>query len=224
MKIAPLSPSSRTAFTLMELLVVMAILAILMTASAVAISGFAKATRLTSAGQQLSTCANVARQNSMSRNAMTALVILDDPAQPNNRRAFTLLELVPPADGSQPREWKQISPWQTLPTGIFVAFSEELSHSLDLPFASYPSARPNPDFPILQYQGQEVRSFRYVSFLPLGGLRQSKSAIVRVAEGYLDAAHGGQLVYTHPNPQGEPANYFDLSLLAATGRTRIDRP
>lgn len=218
-------PSRNTSgFTLMELLVVMAILMILMTASVVAISSFAKATRLTNAGQQLSASANVARQNSMSRNAMTALVILDDPDHADNRRAFTLLELVSPADGTPATSssWKQITAWQTLPTGIFVTFPEEFSNPLDLPFASYPSVKPDPEFPVLQYQGQEVQSFRYISFLPLGGLKQSKSAALRIAEGYLSS--DSKLIFTHPNAEGNPANYFDISVLSATGRTKIDRP
>lgn len=188
-----------------------------MTASAVAIAKIVHSNKLTSAGQQLSNAATLARQNSISRNALTAFILLDDPALPENRRAFALYELSPRNDGAQPKpaDWKQISSWEILPSGVVAEFPDQT-----LSLQSF-ERQPATPFPPLTFRGNPVKSYQYGVFVPSGGLSQCNSAKIRLVEGPAD--HSGA-TYTHPNATGAPSNYYIVSILASTGKTRIERP
>ena len=68
-------PSPR-AFSLIEMLVVVAIIGIITMAAYAALSGGGQGTKLTRAGNNVSNLALMARQNSLAKNAMTALIMI----------------------------------------------------------------------------------------------------------------------------------------------------
>lgn len=208
----------RAAFTLIELLVVIAICITLMSLLIPAFNSIGKATLLTASGNQIVNLANFARENSMSKNAMTALVVLTDPALDNRSRTFTIFELTPPANGvqSQTSDWKQVSKWETLSPGIIA----------DLCTFQDSSQQPLPPLPAFKYGTKTPASYKYAVFLPGGALLGGSTMLVRLSEGYYQTGAASP-VYTQPKPgaaPATPADYYNITILAVTGRTKIDRP
>jgi len=113
-------------FSLVELLSVIAVISVMVTASLPAISSISKARRLSTAGNLVYDLSSQARQNAMSRNAMTALVLNKSTG------SFILMELLPGKS-----TWSPISRWYDLPEGI--AVDEEASGSfMSSPGLAYP--------------------------------------------------------------------------------------
>ena len=213
------TPGATRAFTLVELLVVVLIIGLLLSFLVPAFGNLGKAGALTSAGSQVANLVNLARQNSMSKNAMTALIVNTDSTLDNANRLFTLLELVPPSSGAQPQttDWKPLSGWETIRAGV-VADSNPANFS-------FPDSatQPVPKFPSpIQYGAKAIGSYKYVIFLPNGTLLSGTSTRIRLTEGFL-APGASTVTYTRPKAGGS-ANYYDITILAATGRTKIDRP
>jgi len=218
----PTSPIHRSkfqsyaAFTLVELLAVLAVI-ITMTALAVpAFTGISHGSTLKAGGNSISNLALLARQNSLSKNAMTALVMVGASGTQGDFRAFSLYEISPHSDGTPAvtGDWKQITAWETLGDGV----------AADLCTFSASSVQMTPPFPTLTYRGAQIANYQYVVFLPSGALYSSNPAHVRLAPGFVPT--GGQTVsYTAKvDANGQPANYYDLSILSASGRIKIDRP
>jgi len=209
------------AFTLVELLVVMALISILSTLTMMSLSSMGKSSALSVAGNRLSTLVNQARQNSMSKNVMTALVLVTghagSPAANPDYRALALLEYN--AADSNPA-WKQVSQWENLPTGIVVDTSTTdctfLSNSgTSLPYLTA-GVLPSP------YQGASIGTYASRVFMPSGGLYQSgTSSKIQLVEGLVQ---GSSVIHTHPGVGGIAANYYRIAIIGATGRTKIERP
>ena len=219
-------------FTLLELLLVVAIMVILIGLTVPAVSNFRSANLLSASGEKVVNLLNLARQNSMSRNTMTAFVMITDPTLANPYRSFALLELVPLSSGTPPatRTWKQISNWETLPDGVIVdpAWPSNVAQSLadsSTQASHLPASMAITPF---AYGGENVDSYRYVIFMPTGGLFLNGSSSfvqIQLVEGFLPQGSGTP-TYTKPatGPGGSWANYYRISTLAATGRVKIDRP
>lgn len=200
--------STEKGFSLIELLAAMAVVAILTGLLVPALANLGKASSLSTAGSKVNGLVSLAGQNSAARNAMTALVaVLPDSGRTDY--AFTLLELAPDSGG-----WKQIHGWEKLPSGIAM---DQCS------FVDYPVKNPEPAFPKIQYNGKEITSFKYVIFLPNKSLRDNGSAQLRLVEGFFEG-NTNSVVYTRRDATGNPDNYFTMTVLGATGRTKIDRP
>src|SRR5687768_16904610 len=101
-------------FSLVEVLTVMAIITIVLGFTVPAFQSIGRGTSLTSAGNTVTTLASAARQNSASRNVLTALVLITGTATEADYRTFGLYEL---GSGGY---WQQVGKWETLPTGIVV--------------------------------------------------------------------------------------------------------
>ena len=217
------SPSD-SGFTLVEILAVMAILIMFMALVVPAVSGIFSGRSLDDAGNRLADIANLARESSLARNALTALIVVTDPAIENRYRAVTLMQISPTDDGSAPSSsnWTQISNWETLRPGVAIDPNAlSCNDSSDPP--SSPGT-PTPPFPALTYAGTRLGAYKYIVFLPGGGLLSGSSARLRVTEGIFPAK-SASFLYTHPARNGTgAANYYDIILLAATGKSRIDRP
>jgi len=212
------------AFTLIELLVVVAII-VMMTGLAVpTFTNIGKTNSLSSSGNQVANLLNLARQNSMSKNSMTALVVQTDSQTNNAYRSIALMELP-----NQSKLWKQISGWETLPSGTIVDPGPDgnPAHPYQFSFNRSSDAVPLPGvpqqpFPSIAYGGKTVNSYSYEIFLPNGSLLSGSAVQIRVAGGYVSS---GVATYTQPDSHGGgPANYYEVTILAGTGRTKIDRP
>ena len=216
-----LTPARRTraaGFTVVEMMAVMAIIVVLTAAITPVIRSVGGAGTLTGAGDEVVNLINLARQNSMTKNAMTALILVTDPAIADHHRVLGLFELVPPPDGSAPlqRNWTQVGSWEQFGTGAFVDVST---------LSAYPATAPSPNFPALQYEASPLASWQYVIFMPEGNLLTAGSSQLRVAEGFFPP-HVNTPIYTHPGPgqPGVPANYYNVVILADTGRVKVERP
>lgn len=208
-----MNETSRRGFSLVELLVVMGIMVLLTSLLA---PMFNTGGKLAGSGNQIAFFVDQARQHSMSKNVMTALVLNTDDNTGGGHRAFTLLEYN--AEDAAP-EWKQVSQWLNLPTGVVVDASGSatfLDNTVNpLPFAA------NSTLPV-KYQGAQVGSYAARVFLPSGALSNPDfPAQIQLVEGL---RQGSATVYTRPAAGGGAANWYRISIIGATGRGKIERP
>jgi hypothetical protein len=100
-------------------------------------------------------------------------------------------------------------------------------HPYQLSFNSFSDTLPLPGvpqtpFPSISYGGKKINSYSYEIFLPNGSLLSGSSAQIRLAEGVISS---GAATYTQRGHNSDgPANYYNITILAGTGRTKIDRP
>lgn len=209
-------------FTLIEVLTVLAITAVMAGLIVPAMTSLGKSSALNVSADVVVNLANLGRETSMSKNAMTALIVLTDPSLSGADRTFVLMELDPRSDGSQPQssDWKQISKWESLNSGVVSDPSSlTFNKSTDAPGTA---GVPTPAFPSIVYNGQTVGSYSYVIFLPGGNLLSGTSPQIQLVEGIVSS---GAVTYTRPVAGGgAPANYYSLTVLTSTGRVKIDRP
>lgn len=199
------------AFSLVELLTVIALISLLAGLAIPAISSLGKASSLGTAGNQLAALIDQGRQNSMSKNVMTALILMTDQGTESDYRAATLLEY--DAEETAP-QWKPVTKWANLPLGVvFDQSSTFFANSASpLPFVS----------PVVNYRGTSVNRYAARVFLPSGGLTTpANPAQIQLVEG---VAQNGRVTLTRPDPSGKAANYYSISIVGATGRIKIDRP
>ncbi len=210
-----------TGFSLVELLAVIAIIGIVMGIALPALSTVGRGSSLTMAGSAVTNLAGLARQHAMSRNTLTALVLLANQGTDSDYRAFAVVEYKPGTG------WSQIGKWETLPVGICVdaGATEECSFLLRSPNPFPFLTGTKQDNPPVLFQGMPIRNpegYAARIFTPGGGLQNATApAQIRLVEG--DTA-GGVMRYSHRNSMGKPANFFDIAIVGATGATKISRP
>lgn len=209
------SPASRAGFSLIEMMVVISIIATVSVAAFSGLFGIGGGFKLSGSGNRVSNLALLARQNSLAKNAMTALVMIADSGTEGDFRAFRLYEIVPRTDG-QPlssADWSPLGTWETTPDGVVV---DSCTFTLS-------STAATPALPQITYRDSVVANYQYVIFLPNGGLQGATSPSVRLVQGY--RSPGAQVTtYTAAHQAGAALNYYQVSLLTASGRVKIDRP
>jgi len=187
-----------------------------------AVASLGRSTALVTGGNMVANLANQARQTAISKNTMTALVLLTAQGTPEDYRAVMVLEYIAGGGG-----WSPATGWQTLPDGIIVDFADPTNCTFyeetpaAFPFLTGPPVQKNPP---ITYKKTQVgpSAFSARIYLPTGGLQNpEKSAQIRIVEGF---AQGTQLVRTHPDGTGKSANYYDIAIVGATGTTKISRP
>lgn len=197
------------AFSLTELLVVMAIVTLLAGIVAPAMN-LVKSRNLTSAGNQVADFVQQARQNSMAKKVMTALVVVNNsPNAEWNGRLVVLMEFSGNA-------WKPITKWTLLPTGIMVDLSGSASF---FSAASMPSVSPQVAPPPYAGNNIGIAQCGFQVFAPGGrlfttGIANPGSPLLRLVEG---SANGQQVVSSNPE------NYYDIVINRFTGIPKIDR-
>ena len=214
------SKNFRAAFSLVELLVVIAIIGIVMGIVVPALSGMGRGTALVTAGNTVNNMAGLARQHAMSRNTLTALIVLGNQGTDSDYRAIAAMEYKPGIG------WSQLGGWETLPVGITVDSddTQECSFLLHSPNPFPFLTTPQQDNPPILFQSTPVSPAAYAAriFTPGGGLQNpGVPAQIRLVEGRVE---GGTMRYTHRNDAGKPANFFDIAIIGATGATKISRP
>ena len=208
-------------FTLVELLVVMAVIACLMAVSSMGTGHVLRAMALTNAGNKVTQIIETARQQALTRNAMTAVVLLKGMGTPVDGRAFTVIEY------THAGSWRQVREWDSLPEGIAVDLN---AGGLDGSFFTngpqpFPFAGDAGDGAPVAYGSHlslPANAFAARIFLPGGGLlNPDVAAQFRLVEGTV--VNGG-IQYTQLASTGGPANYYRIILLGATGKTKVERP
>jgi len=192
-------------FSLTELLVVIAIMAIVIASVGPGLLTSQRDSHLTQAGNQLTDLAMLARQNALSHNAMTALVLINGPSSsPSSNRAAALLEM------QSDQTWKQVSRWYVLPVGIKAYDDPNSSTSLPQ-IAGIPA-------PALIVSGQSVTAYTAFVFNPDGTMYEGTSS-TRVASVQFDADPA-------PTSSGSATlrNYYDLVFNSDTGDIHVVRP
>lgn len=221
----PASAYRRSAFSLVELLAVIVVIGIVMTLAVSAVGQFGRSTGLVTGGNLVANLAAFARQNSMTKSTLTALVLLGEHGSEDDYRTLTVLEY------RRTEGWAQVTPWQKLPTGVVVdRFGESdakdpdngtfLKYPTAFPFLTgpYPTQKNAPVF----HEGKQVTKYAARIFTASGSLQNPQTpAQLRLVEGQTE---GGQMRYTRPGAGGRAANYYDIALIGATGLARVDRP
>lgn len=200
---------------MIELLGVMAIVAVVVGLMVPAMSNFGRAGALRTAGEKVSNLLALARQNAIAKNALTAVVVVTEPGISDRYRALAIYEMPPKADGtsSTSKDWRQVNRWELLPDGIIFDQST---------FQTDPSAV-LPALPEVNFRGAETQSYSYVVFLPNGAIWEPNANSIRLVEGFWP--EGASVPnYTRPKNGNSPANFFNVSIIGASGRLKVDQP
>ncbi len=186
--------SKQPGFSLVELLAVIAVMSILMTLCLPAVTSRSHSGRLTAAGNLMVDLAKLARQNSLTKNASTALVIATGNGADSslNNRAACLVERTSGGSG-----WTSVSRWYLLPDGIVVDPAQTTGFLSD------------PKFGNLSFRGKPVTTYIYQIFRSDGSLEGN---LITPPALHLMASQGGS------------GNYYDVVLNLFTGLAKVDRP
>ncbi|XHR29474.1 MAG: Tfp pilus assembly protein FimT/FimU [Chthoniobacteraceae bacterium] len=220
----------QTGFSLIELLVVVSLIATLSSLTVFSLKGNSGAAKLSTAGWQVASLIDSARETAILRQTPVAVVLLasgDDVAN----RVFTVLCYIPPASPDVSGQWKQISRWGTLPQGVLADSGLDSSGNA---LALTPSGSVNlatcATLPSLTYQGLSYAAkdkYGYIVFMPDGSLYQDAAGslpspcVLRLVEGIRQGTGVRRTGQTDGG--GNSANYFDIVFIQATGRTKIIR-
>ncbi len=207
-------PRNNTAFSLLELLIVVGVISLLTVVSVPAISGLSQSRNLTNGGNMVISLAQQARQNSIAKNSLTALVLATQVSDTGfNLKLFCLMELAPGAS-----QWTALSPWQILPTGVAVDSTQSGA------FFNSPGVTPALQNP--RFQGKDVSTVVYQIFSPDGSLYVGANGqpaippLVKLVPGIIAA--NGALQYTGAGGSS-PDNYYEISLNLYTGVPQVQR-
>jgi prepilin-type N-terminal cleavage/methylation domain-containing protein len=211
----------RRGFSLVETLTVLVIMSIL---AVLGMSSFSslRSTTLTSSGNQMVDVFAMARQNSISKNAYTAVVIKSQGTGAYS--AYCLLQLTRQDDGSL-GAWTAITPWRYLGRGVVFESGQTndtfTSTSINLP-ALLPTA--------FNFQGQQINltsTTVYQCYQPDGTLSAQPASptrmVLRLIEGAVDPTSGA-FTYQGTMVSGQEVSYYDLVFVGNTGMTKIERP
>jgi hypothetical protein len=181
-----------------------------------------KANALTAGGNQIADLLASARQNSISRQAFTAVVIKS--AGDARYSAHCLFELTRNDDGNF-ADWKMLAPWRSLPEGV--RFDPD---AVTAPAVNFLTMSPTPPpFPLpasVQFHGHAVNlttDVAYQIFAPDGTLTRGEPVRLRLVEA-AENLTGPGIIYTgRKGISGKPANYYDIVMLRDTGQAKVER-
>ncbi len=138
---------SRGGFSLVETLIVLGIFSLLTVLTLSTVPSL-KSQALTSAGNSMADAFSLARQNSISKNVYTAVVIKTVGTGAGS--AYCLLQLARQDDGSL-GAWTALTPWRFLSSGVAFETGQPADTFISIP-ATLPQALPS-SFP---FQGQNI--------------------------------------------------------------------
>lgn len=195
--------NSKRAFSLTELLTVVAIMALIGAIGMPAMQSLRSA-RLSTSGNRLADLVNQARQNAITRNIQTALVMVTDVSDTGlNNRLFCLVEYHPAA-----QSWGMVSPWTLLPAEVMIDSAASDVFIKNSPALS--TAIGN-----LKYGSTTITSghYTYQVFLSDGTMDSSQIP-----------ANSPPVLRLVQNRAANQANYYDIILNVYTGIPKIERP
>ena len=195
---------------------------------------------LSSSGNQLVDVFAMARQNSISKNDFTAIVILTSGTTACS--AYCLMELPRQvdlnSDGSVPTPtWTVLTNWKFLPTGVVFDYGDATPANDTFMTTWLNGATTPPMLPValpatVNFQGTQVATSGAVveCYQPDGTLIWPPSQVIpsgqtlrlRLLEGTANTS--GVITYTGATSSGNQVSYYDLYFIANTGNTKIGRP
>lgn len=214
---SPRRQRARFAFTLLELLVVVGIIILMLAALVPAITSLSKSNSINTGGRMVANLLTVARSEAINRRALIRFEIATD--WPNDLssayRKITLVQhdLTSGVD-------KQLTNWETLPTGVIFKLQDPLGSTPPAGSGKYLFALNQTQSPKLKVGGVDV-STSYVEFTPTGALNtaiQNNPVRLRLVEGFLPSLTATDVTTTRGS------NWFETSIDALVGRTKITRP
>lgn len=163
--------------------------------------------KLTKAGNSLFDALTLARQNAMSRNTLTAVVLVNElPSDTSiSGRALALLDMN--ADGV----WNQIGGWIILPEGTRAFEGGPSSTSNSLP--QFSDATPPP----LRFRGSDIGAYTAIAFKPDGTMFPNSPSI-RTA--YVQFAND---TITEAPMESGIKNFYGIAINPGTGSLHIVR-
>lgn len=209
--------SHRQAFTLVETLMILAVISVLAVAT-FAPFGSLRSTSLSSAGNQIVDFVTMARQNSISKNAYTAIVIQKSGSSAFN--AHCLMQLLKNDDGSY-GSWTMLTPWKFLPGGVIFEPTTPTTDFLSTSTVPAYNSPPYPSSPFgsLTFQGSQFTgSTAYQIYQPDGTLMGGQPLRLRMVQGTADN------VNNPANTTVIGTDYYDLVFVANSGIAIIQRP
>lgn len=186
-------------FTLIEFLSVIAVISVLTAVVTPSLLSSFRSSALTQAGNQIADLAILARQNALSRNAITAIVVVTSANdQALQDRSVAMLEMK--AD----RVWRQVGAWIFLPEQTRVVMNN-------------PSALPaGVSAPVLNpLRGTTLNASDYeaVIFYPDGRMESSATDTKRI-----------RIAHPEDINKPSPSNYYDVLFNPENSSCRIIRP
>jgi len=182
---------------------------------------------LSSSGNQLVDVFAMARQNSISKNDFTAVVILTTGTTACS--AYCLMELPRQADGTIGTTWTALTNWKFLPTGVVFDYGDatpanDTFMTSSINGATTPPMLPTPLPATVNFQGAQINTSGAVvqCYQPDGTLIGAQPLRLRLLEGTANTS--GVITYTGATASGNQVSYYDLYFIANTGNTKIGRP
>ena len=207
------------AYSLIELLAVVAIISALAGLTVGSLSPV-KANALTTGGNKIADLLTLARQNSLSRHAFTAVII--KTTEEARYSAYCLFELTQNDDGTF-SDWKMTAPWRLLPDGIRFDPRSVAGPANFLDMGSPPSS-PRTLPAAIPFRGNLIpvgTGAAYQIFASDGRLTKGDPVRLRLVEA--GEATGPGLVYTGQHSADQPLNYYDIVLVGETGQAKVER-
>ena len=207
-------------FSLVELLTVLGIMAILVTFG-LSSMGSSTAHQLNTGGNRVVNLVNQARQNSITKHTMTALILLTGTNQAAVDNRFFVIEEFNPVTST----WQQISKWESLPPGVVVD-NAATNPSTDTFITSVPSLNAPAAFPTVTYMGLSIPPTGYACqvFLPRGQLLSTATTLPPVLRLVSGTDNNGAIIYTAGSRGATLNNYYDVIINPYTGIPKINRP
>ncbi|OJV26735.1 MAG: hypothetical protein BGO12_00020 [Verrucomicrobia bacterium 61-8] len=182
---------------------VIAIMGIVLASVAPAIVQRQRASNLTQAGNRLADMITSARQTSLSRNMITAVIFVTSTSDATlNGRVLGFLEM------GTDRVWKQSGGWVYLPEAVEIQDMNGAAPHNALPM---PSGAPAPQ--LARVKGDANPAYSALVFYPDGRMRGDSSLARQVRVHFQSDAQNAS-----------PANYYDVVLNSDTATMRIQRP
>lgn len=194
---------SHSAFSLTELLVSVAIITLIGALGVPAVSSL-RAAKLVNSGNLIADMVNQARQNAITRNTSTALVMAVTTGDSKlDGRLFCIVEYK-----IATQTWGMISPWTLLPAEVMVDSAGSNVFVTSRPVISPPIGD-------LKYAGKTIGSgkYTYQVFLSDGTMESTQFTA--------NTMPVLRLVQDHTAVQ---SNYYDIILNVYTGIPKIERP
>lgn len=215
-------------FSLIELLVVVSVISLLTAVTGICLKSVGGSARVSTAGNRVSSLIEAARENAIVKKRPTAVVLLVPNTDIANR-VFTVLEYQPPTGMTGTGTWKQIFKWEVLPVGVVVDSARDESGMISTNFLPPNSPTVSPFSPV-SYQGKNyspniAQGCAYFVFLEDGRILKDDAGNppspvkLRLVEGIMNGS--GVIQRT---AAGATANYYDIIVNDATGRTKVVRP